>query len=118
MRVENAATPGTPDVECTLGWIELKHLEHTPSYGDDGDRMFRLPHFRPAQRAWLAKRSLAGGKCWLLLRAGSTTAIWEGGWAARHLGRTTWAEAAKNAIGLWTGGDLPDARKIEEVLRG
>lgn len=66
--VENAtACPGTPDVNCTLGWIELKQLEEWPKLPYTP---VRIRHFKQEQRVWLFRRWKADRSAWLLLKVG------------------------------------------------
>lgn len=63
--VENALGSGTPDVYCTLGWIELKSLREWPVREKSP---VRLPHFTAMQKHWLSKECACGGKAWLLIK--------------------------------------------------
>lgn len=81
--IESPLEPGTPDVNCSVGWIELKHLEDWPVR----EGTIVVPrHFKPEQRAWLRHRCQAGGKAWLLLRVGHHWSLIWGVAAAEHLG--------------------------------
>lgn len=83
--VENSVGPGTPDVNCSLGWIELKQIADWPVAPTTP---VRIPHFRPGQRDWLRRRCQGGGAAWVLLRVGrSWTLVW-GALAADALGHT------------------------------
>lgn len=76
-------TSGIPDVNCTAGWIELKHLNTVPKR----DTSLVIPnHFEPEQRNWLRKRCLSGGRAWLLLRVGRVWLLCWGRYAADNLG--------------------------------
>jgi len=65
--VENPAHPGTPDVNCTAGWVELKCLDELPVRPSS---VVRVKHFTPQQRVWLRRRWEANRRAWLLLRVG------------------------------------------------
>lgn len=54
---------GVPDVNTTLGWIEMKWLPEWPARADTAVRF----EFRPAQRDWIAERIRRGGRVALLL---------------------------------------------------
>jgi hypothetical protein len=60
---------GVPDVSFCVGgvsgWIELKVIDRLPKHVITP---VRVPHFTPAQRAWLKRRGIAGGNTWLLLK--------------------------------------------------
>lgn len=64
--IENGVGVGTPDVNCALGWVELKCAD-VPA---DPDARVGVPHFTREQRAWLRKRASVGGSCWVLLKVG------------------------------------------------
>jgi hypothetical protein len=87
--VENPLVPGTPDVNTSVGWIELKHLNDWPR---QERTIVRPEHFTQEQRDWLERRAAAAGRAWVLLRVGrALDAHWcllEGAWAARCLGVT------------------------------
>lgn len=78
--IESPMTAGIPDVNCSAGWIELKHLNVWTG------GIVQPRHFEPEQRNFLRARCAHGGKAWLLLRAaGDWCLIW-GREAADHLG--------------------------------
>jgi hypothetical protein len=66
-RVENVLARGTPDINYSGGWIELKHVPRWPVYATTPVRIPSLVD-RPEQAAWLTRRWLAGGPAWLLVR--------------------------------------------------
>ena len=81
--VENPAHPGTPDVNYVGGWIELKYLPAWPVKGG----VLRIRHFTKQQRIWLERRWGAGGNAYLLLQVGTDWMLFNGGDAARYLGK-------------------------------
>lgn len=95
---------GTPDVNCTAGWIEVKQLDDWPVR----DTTIVQPrHFTPEQRHWLKKRCQAGGRAWVLLCVGSEWVL-------------MWGEAAARQLGVsWTRSDLTRRGKphVAEVSR-
>jgi hypothetical protein len=72
--VENRVGPGTPDINCTLGWLELKQADRWPPRGG----ALRLPHLTAQQRAWLKRRREHGGCAWLLLQVGTEWMLFDG----------------------------------------
>lgn len=99
--VENGAHPGTPDLNFTHGWLELKRADAWPIRSTTP---FRLEHFTPQQRVWLARRARVGA-CWLLLRVGKTPAwdwlLLRGDRAAKDLGSMGEAQLKRTATGVW-----------------
>lgn len=100
VRVENPVCRGTPDVNCTLGWIELKYKPREPR---NPEAVFKIDHFTPQQRAWLARRWNRGGPCWVLARIGDTYLIWDGLWAAMNLGKVSYTVLVREALASWKG---------------
>lgn len=89
MPVENAAAPGTPDVEYIGGWIELKQL---PRWPEDAEGIVRVPHFTRQQRVFHLRRRRAGGSSWLLLQCRREWLLFDGAIAALNLGRVRRAD--------------------------
>lgn len=81
--IENTLEAGTPDVNCTAGWIEVKQLDDWPKRADT---IVQPRHFKPEQRHWLIKRCQAGGRAWVLLCVGGEWCLCWGAAAAKHLG--------------------------------
>lgn len=98
VRVENPALPGTPDVNTTSGWIELKHADQWPARGGP----LRLKHPPTSnQRAFLLRRwkSRPRGTAVLLLRVGKEWFVFSG-WKAQQ---------------MWKPGERPpDERELRE----
>jgi hypothetical protein len=84
--IESPIEPGTPDVNCTAGWIELKHLNVWPV---NNSTVVVPRHFKPEQRMWLRNRCAKGGSAWLLLRVGRSWCLVWGRCASEYLG-VTW----------------------------
>lgn len=109
--VENRVRAGTPDVECTLGWLELKYLPEWPKLPETP---VRIDHFTNQQRNFLRRRWKAGGGAWLLLRVGSRGVIenllFQGPDAADFVGYLDRAKleslATLHSYGRITGEDL------------
>lgn len=59
---ENPVHPGTPDVDCSLGWLELKEDDITV------EGTVPLRHLTPQQKLFLHMRRRAGGLAVLLVR--------------------------------------------------
>lgn len=104
-RVENPCLPGTPDVNCTLGWIELKWIEKWPARTGTP---VRVDHFTPQQRIFGQKRHRAGGLALLLLQVESTQdwLLFDGPTAARIVGHVPRAELLAGALAHWIGRDM------------
>lgn len=88
VRIENPIHPGTPDVNMTIGWMELKTIAAWPQRGI----FVRIAHFTPQQRVFLYRRWRAKhGTTYLLLEVRSTKMfyLFDGDVAAKVVGRST-----------------------------
>lgn len=112
VRVENAAIgSGTPDVNYTEGWIELKYAKRWPARGGP----LRVEHFTPQQRAWLTSRCKAGGKAFLLLKVGeSEWLLFNGIVAALYLGHEPRERLYQLVVARWTR--LPSQEEMRKCL--
>jgi len=82
--VENPVLPGTPDVNCTLGWIELKSVDKPKRETSK----VNLDHFTAQQRVFLMKRWKAEpGSAWLLVKCGDIWLLYRGDDAAQKVGK-------------------------------
>lgn len=81
--VENSIGPGTPDINCSLGWIELKWMKSYPKEG-----IIKIKHFTPQQRVWLLKRWRNCRGAWLLFKIGQDQFLFDGETASREVGKT------------------------------
>lgn len=83
--IENPAYPGTPDINCTAGWLELKWIKQWPPQNGP----VRIRHFTPQQRCWLVRRWLADSRCWLVLQVEKTQdwLVFQGDDAAMVVGK-------------------------------
>jgi hypothetical protein len=97
--VENRVCAGTPDVNFSKGWIELKVLS---AYGQPSKPVV-IHHFTPQQRVWLMKRSRAGEKTFLFLHvvAQNEFILLDGYAAALHLNKLTRCQLHEKALGVW-----------------
>lgn len=96
--VENGARPGTPDVNITTGWIELKKMEKWPARDTTA---LRVEHFSPQQKIWIARRERAGGRVWVLLQVGTDYLLLKGGVAVNLLGSSPKEVLEAAAIRRW-----------------
>lgn len=92
-RIENITAIGMPDVSyCingTEGFIENKWRLGWP-HNKEG--IVTLPKFTVQQRLWISDRARAGGRVHVLLYVQTPVMslyVFDGAWAAEHLGRTT-----------------------------
>lgn len=111
LAVENPAKPGTPDLECTLGWIEVKWMRSWPKRPET---VVRVDHYTPQQRVWARRRALAGGKVWLMLIVGTEWLLFRGEDAAEYLGKLTQGGLYDLAVRDWTR--TPRRKELEECL--
>lgn len=114
VRVENAVSSGTPDVNCLLGWIELKQVpaEELPKRPAT---VLRLDHFTPEQRAWLTRRTHTGGAAWVLMLMGDEWLLFMGRDAADRLGRVNVAETRELACRRWES--KPTRDELQKALK-
>lgn len=84
--VENPALPGTPDVNYTEGWIELKWLRDWPA---KAETTVTFRHFTPQQRVWHMRRRTVGGRTWVLIQCKREWILLDGMVAALHLNHAT-----------------------------
>lgn len=108
--VENRVGPGTPDVNFIDGWVELKSLDTKPKRLDT--TKIKIDHYTPQQRAWILKRWMKGGKVFLLLQLEKEWFLFDGMYAARHVGKVVYQELIDNAVAYW-----PKKPKPEELLK-
>ena len=111
VRVENSACPGTPDVNYTGGWIELKHENEWPKRVDTP---LRVPHFTPQQRVWLIRRYLKGGRAFMLLRVKHDWLLFDGVTAAKIVGHLSKQELIMHALMYCPGGI--DRQELQRCL--
>lgn len=100
-RIENITALGMPDVCYCIngveGFIENKWLLAWPK---NPERLVTLRHFTVQQRLWISERARAGGRVHVLLYVQTPVLevfLFNGVWAAEHLGRTTRAHMYANA---------------------
>lgn len=109
VRIESHDTDtGIPDVNITLGWIELKYMREWPKRATTP---LRVDHFTVEQRAWLTRRWAAGGSCWVILKVGADEwLLFRGYIAALYLG-----QVARNALYGYTLARWVRKPKKEEI---
>ena len=66
VRIEGAAA-GTPDVNYTLGWIELKYVKEWPKRKTT---TLKIAHYTAHQRVWLERRGAHAYHTYILLKVG------------------------------------------------
>jgi len=94
--VENPCLPGTPDINCTLGWIECKKMRAWPKRPGT---IVRLDHsLTPQQRIWLNRRCKKGGRAYVLVQVERDFLLLWGTTAAEQLERLPKAELIDVAI--------------------
>jgi len=112
--VENGMThPGTPDLNCTLGWAELKATEYWPVRPDT---VVRMDHeLTPQQRIWHTLRRKAGGVSLVIITVAGEWLVFDGAVAAEHLEKVTRAKLYELAIAAWTR--TPTTEELERCFR-
>ena len=99
--VENGVGAGTPDVNYTGGWLELKSLAEWPA---SDETIFHVDHFTPQQRLWLRKRWLTGGNVHALVKVADDWLLIDGWMAAVHLDRVPRPILLTVSERVWEGG--------------
>lgn len=112
-RIETPDTDGTPDVNYTQGWIELKNVDKRPKREDT---VIQLDHYTTQQRTWIAERHSCGGRVHLMLRIERTWLLFEAPIAVLHVGNVHEAQLRKLAFRIWE--TVPDRVALAEALRG
>jgi hypothetical protein len=106
-RVENLCGVGTPDVNYTNGWIELKQEDRWPKRPKTP---VRLGHdLQPGQRIWLTRREEKGGRAYVLLQVSTDYLLFTGTVASRLIGVANQEELRAAAIFVCNSKQLPEA---------
>ena len=98
--VENSVGPGTPDVNCIPGWLELKWLRYWPKRKET---VVALPHYTKQQRMWLRKRWSLGGGAWLLLQCRREWLLFDAP-AAQAVGNLDYQGLLESCTAYWQHG--------------
>lgn len=112
VRVENPIHPGTPDVNLTCGWLELKSIMSWPARASTP---VRISHYTPQQRVFLFRRwRHAPGTTYLLLevRAAKQWLLFDGDVAAKIVGRGTASEHRTSARAVLDEREISELPKI------
>lgn len=111
VRIESGMTgSGIPDVNYSVGWIELKYL---PEWPVRPTTKVRVGHYTKEQRAWATQRAKAGGRVFFLLKVGEREwLLLAGEVAARYVGKLTRTELYGKCVARWLR--LP---RKEELLK-
>jgi len=111
--VENGGChPGTPDINCTLGWIECKATNQWPARSCTP---VRLDHpITPGQRIFMHKRARVNGKVWVMLNIDGAWLLFRGIVAAEHVGKATRDQLYEIAERTWDR--TPTTEELIECL--
>jgi len=110
-RHEDKYSTGIPDVSYATdhhGWIELKSVEVK-----DENRVVRIPHFTPAQKAWAKRHGARCGKVWTFIRVNRHHFLF-GWWSVDRVGAMTVSEMIRESHGWWE--DKIDPRSLVRRL--
>jgi hypothetical protein len=109
VRIESPISPGVPDVNYTLGWIELKYLDAWPVRAGTP---VKISHFTKKQRVWLIRRRMSGGNAFLLLKVGAYEwLLFDGRVAAENIDKVNKEQLTKLCLGRWLR--LPKIKELE-----
>lgn len=111
--IENRCGVGTPDVNFSGGWLELKNLSAWPA---KPETVVAIPHFSPQQRVWQRRRHLAGGGSWVLLQVDVDFLLFTGLVAAKSLGFAVRADLEHLAVGCRFFGTTASEVPFDEWL--
>ena len=107
VRVENLCGVGTPDVNYTNGWIELKQQDSWPKRATT---VVRLDHdLMLGQRIWITRREEKGGRAYVLLQVSREYLMFTGIVASTIIGEATQAELRAAALFVCNAKQLPEA---------
>ena len=95
VRIEAKGALGVPDVNFVGGWIELKQLKRWPLRDNTPVRI----DLSTGQRAWIKRRTNAGGQVFVALRIGEQQMLFYGEW-------TVEAEETGKPRRYWEAHDL------------
>lgn len=85
--VENLVGIGTPDINCSVGWIECKWLRSWPKREAT---VVKLTHdLQKHQRLWIRQRRKAGGNAWVMLQCKKEWLLIEGIRACDNIGKVS-----------------------------
>jgi len=104
--VENAVGTGMPDVNYADGWLELKSVARWPTRPSSP---LRVPHFTQEQRLWIRRRQEAGGRVHVLLKVEREWLLFDGIFAADHLGYSTYDKLVWKAKAFWERAPSPES---------
>ncbi|MCP4900928.1 MAG: hypothetical protein GY906_28505 [bacterium] len=110
--VENPCLPGTPDVNFSEGWIELKWLRAWPKRAST---IVKLPHYTKEQRIWAFKRRKIGGQAWFLLQVRREWLLLDAAVAGLIVNYATRQELISHATAYFASG-LPEEDLILLLL--
>tara|TARA_R110002167_G_C12707228_1_gene655131 strand:- start:29978 stop:30355 length:378 start_codon:yes stop_codon:yes gene_type:complete len=106
VRVENMLGKGTPDVNYTGGWIELKQQDKWPVRAST---KVKLNHdLSLEQRIWLSRRERKGGTAWVLLQIARDYMLFTGTVASEVIGECTQGELKAAAYRVWTSKQMKE----------
>lgn len=103
--IENTCEFGTPDVECSTAWIELKVR---PEWPKREDTVVRFDHFTAPQRKWLRDRWRCNGRAWLLAVIDRDFLLFSGGPAGEYFGRVARRKLEALATAVWKSSEFDE----------
>ena len=107
LSIVNGVGSGTPDVNLSYGWIELKTLPYWPK---KAETVVQVPHFTQEQRLWLKRRCAAPlGEAYLLLKVEQDWVMFSGDTAAEFVGKVNKLQLNQRCM-FWAT-TLPDLEK-------
>ena len=105
--IENGVGVGTPDVNCSWGWLELKQVEDWPARPETP---VRIEHFTMQQKVFHRLRRRAGGNSCVLIHIKGEWFLFHKTSVIKNLGELTRAEMVAQCDALMTN------KNVDELL--
>lgn len=108
--VENPCVPGTPDVSCSLAWLELKEADMPKR----ATTPVRVPHYTEDQRRVHRFIEDGGGLVFVLVQVGRNLVMLTATVARDILNHVPFSELEANAVHSWK--KLPTDTELRSAL--
>lgn len=96
--VENPCLPGTPDVNCHVGWIELKSIKKWPK---NDNLVVKIEHFTTQQKLFLRNRWRENKDAFILIKIDRDWFLFTGAWSKEIGSEFNRQDYLDYSIGHW-----------------